>query len=111
MRAYAIVRQYAIPPAARNEFERSYGPDGGAWSSLFRVCPGSPGTRLLRDTALPDRYVTLDLWRTEAAFAAFVAERRADYRALDSRCDALTATEVCLDTFWITAEAGHGPPG
>ena len=110
MRAYAIVWQYDIHPAARNEFERAYGPDG-AWATLFRASPDYLATRLLRDTALPDRYVTLDPWRAEAAFAAFVADRRAaDYCALDRRCDALTAAEARLGTFWTTAETGHGPP-
>ena len=109
MNVYVIIWQYDIRPAARDEFERAYGPDG-AWATFFRASRDFLGTQLLRDIALPDRYVTLDHWRTEVAFVVFTTERKADYEALDRHYESLTTTEARLGAFWRTTQAGHDTP-
>ena len=105
MNEHVIVWRYDVRPAMRDEFERAYGPDG-VWADFFGNSGGYPGTRLLRDVAIPDRYVTLDLWRTKGDFASFIAEHRADYGALDRRCEPLTTAELRLGTFRSTDVTG-----
>jgi hypothetical protein len=41
-------------------------------------------------------YLTIDRWRSEADFTAFLAEHRADYDALDAATEGWTEEEVRL---------------
>ena len=54
---------------------------------------------LLRDPLAPGIYVTLDRWRSDADFQAFLARFGAQYAALDKTCDALTAEETDLGQY------------
>jgi heme-degrading monooxygenase HmoA len=95
---YIIIWQYDILPAARDSFERAYRPDGD-WAALFRTSADYLGTQLLRDLAQPDRYITLDYWRTAGAFAAFKHAHGAAYDDLDRRCTQLTVAEAFVGSF------------
>ena len=103
---HIIIWQYDIVPSARDSFERAYRPDGD-WAALFRGSDDYLGTQLLRDLARPDRYMTLDYWRTAGAFAAFKHAHAAAYDDLDRRCAQLTVAEALLGSF----EYDDGPPG
>jgi len=102
MPTYVIVWQYDIHPIRSAEFEQLYGPAGG-WSQLFQRSPEYLGTQLLRDTAVPNRYITLDHWRTDAGFVAFTTAHHAEYVSLDRYGASLTITETQLGSFWRTA--------
>lgn len=70
-------------PGKEVEFESIYGPDG-EWAQLFRRSPNDVRTDLLRE--LPSgRYVTLDLWTSQAAHVQFKLEPAADYREIDDK--------------------------
>lgn len=98
----ARVWEFQVAPPAEAEFRRHYGP-GGSWARLFRRSPGYIETLLLHDAAVPQRYVTVDLWESAPAFEAF-RERFADeYAALDARCEQLTTREVDLGSFVVMA--------
>lgn len=92
---HAVVWSYRVAPGRDAEFERLYGADGD-WAQLFRRSTDYLGTDLYRDTAQPDRYLTVDRWTTRAAYEAFLQAARADYAALDARGDALTVEETRL---------------
>ncbi|HTV57744.1 MAG TPA: hypothetical protein VMJ93_02640 [Verrucomicrobiae bacterium] len=80
------------------EFERWYAPDG-AWAQLFHRAPGYEGTSLLRDTALPRRYVTIDRWVSAAAQRDMRAKFAREYEALDAACSELTESERAIGVF------------
>jgi len=107
---YLIIWRYDVHPAARDAFEQAYGPNGD-WAALFRASPDYLGTQLLRDVAEPDRYITIDYWRTAEAFAAFKTAWHDSYAALDDQCARLTIAETLLGNFyWQNEAAGQARP-
>jgi quinol monooxygenase YgiN len=96
---YVYVWAFQIVPESRAEFLRAYG-SGGAWEALFQRAEGFVGTLLLQDQADPNRYLTIDRWRSAAAHAAFRAKFGADYETLDRVCEHLTTQELSLGEYW-----------
>jgi len=87
----AIIWTYKVRPEHRPAFEATYGPDGD-WARLFAHQDGYLGTELLRGE--DESYLTIDRWRTQADFDAFLAAHRADYEALDRATERWTVEEV-----------------
>lgn len=98
MAYFVTIWQFEIHPSLQAAFEQVYGPDGD-WAALFRQSPDYVRTDLIRDTAQPSRYLTLDYWQTQAAYIAFQAAHRNEYAALDVRCSRFTVSEVHIGTF------------
>jgi heme-degrading monooxygenase HmoA len=90
--------EYRVRPEAEAEFRRVYGPDG-AWVRLFRRATGHVETRLYRDRASRDRFVTIDHWESEAAFRTFRERFAVEFEALDAACEELTSAETRLGEF------------
>lgn len=95
---HVLVWEFRPATGREAEFERAYGPDGD-WAVLFQRHPGYLGTELLRGAG--GRYVTIDRWRTRAAFEDFKARHGADYAALDRKMEALTSHEASVGTFEV----------
>jgi heme-degrading monooxygenase HmoA len=95
---YSIIWSFKPRPERLSEFETAYGPDG-VWAQFFRKSSDYLGTELLRATDGSDRYLTIDRWRSRAAFEAFRTEHADEYRALDHACEALTMGESKLGEF------------
>jgi quinol monooxygenase YgiN len=93
-----IVWRFTAKPTRVAEFERHYG-SGGSWAQLFRRSPGFLGTTLLRDSAVPNRYLLWDCWDDVGGFEQFKRDHGADYSALDKQCEELTEEEVRLGVF------------
>lgn len=74
------------------EFEQAYGVDG-EWVKLFRRAPGYLRTELIRDRENPLRYLTIDSWESEDAYAAFRSQFSKEFAALDAKCAAWTTSE------------------
>ncbi|MDQ3793351.1 MAG: antibiotic biosynthesis monooxygenase [Actinomycetota bacterium] len=89
---YEIFWEYEVHPGQAAAFESLYGADG-EWASLFREAEGYVETLLFRDADRPTRYLTIDRWRSRAAFDAFIEAAGPAYAALDRRGDALTLRE------------------
>ena len=89
---YMIIWEYLVAEGKEAEFEPIYGSDGD-WRQLFRRSKGYLGTELLRDSSNPRRYITIDRWESAAAFETFLEEYRAEYEAMDARCERLTEHE------------------
>ena len=107
MTTHVLVWEFRVAPGRREEFERRYGP-AGDWARLFARGHGYLGTQLLRDADDPDRYLTLDRWRSAAEWQAFRAMHAADYAALDAACEALTSAERSLGAH-VEVAIGPGP--
>ncbi len=95
---HEIVWEYEVRAEHAAAFEELYGAEGD-WARLFRRAEGYVETRLYRDTATPTLYLTIDRWRSRAAFEAFVRAAGPAYAALDSRGDTLTVRERRLGAF------------
>lgn len=105
-----IVCEFVVKEDARSRFELAYGP-GGAWSELFARQPGFRGTTVLRDTNNPCRYLTIDLWDTEAQREQMLAENRAEYSKLRAAFGDWTECQNELGVFRVLAEATVRPGG
>jgi len=105
-----IVCEFVVKEEAQGQFELAYGP-GGAWSKLFASSPGFRGTTLLRDTKNPRRYLTIDLWDTEAQREQVLAERKAEYSSLDAAFGDWTESMTEVGVFRVLAEATVHPRG
>ncbi len=95
---FVIVWQFEVQPKHATEFEKQYSPTG-AWARLFSQSDHYLGTRLLRDAEQPCQYITLDFWKSEAAFQEFEDRFHEEYKALDSTFERLTVSEMRLGTF------------
>jgi heme-degrading monooxygenase HmoA len=102
---YVYVWRYQVKPGSEAAFEAAYGP-GGDWVRLFEGGDGYVDTLLLRDDKRPGCYLTIDRWRSQAAFGAFRAARADAWVALDLRCEALTVVEEEIGTYAASDGAG-----
>jgi heme-degrading monooxygenase HmoA len=93
--SYVILWSFDVAPEHEAAFIATYGPQG-EWAQLFARAPGFIGVELYRDGG---RFLTIDRWLSEPAFAAFQAEFAEAYLALDARCEALTRAETKLGAF------------
>ena len=93
-----IVWEFRVPSSQRREFETAYGSDGD-WARLFRNGKGYIRTELHRDQREPDRYFTLDFWRSRADYYSFKQQNAAEYKLLDQRCSTLTREEKFFDEY------------
>ncbi|MFC5570125.1 antibiotic biosynthesis monooxygenase family protein [Lysobacter yangpyeongensis] len=89
---FVVVWEYEVRPGSEAAFSALYGADGD-WVALFREHAGYLGTELLRDAGADNRFVTIDRWRSQAAYEAFLATAKARYAQIDARGDALTTAE------------------
>ena len=97
---YIILWRYRVDPAQEAKFAKAYGPKG-EWAKFFSSSKDYLGTELLADDERPGEYVTIDRWKSEEAFSAFVVEHEADYDRLDRRCESLTLSESRLGAYGV----------
>ena len=93
-----IVWEFRINIRKRKQFESHYSANG-SWAKLFREGSGYIETISIRDREMPDRYLTIDIWKDLASFNRFKKRFRAEYESLDRKCEALTIKEKCLGQF------------
>jgi heme-degrading monooxygenase HmoA len=105
-----IIWEFVVKEEARGHFELAYGP-GGAWSKLFAASPGFRGASLLRDEGNPRRYLTVEVWDTEAQREQALAERQAEYSSLDAAFEVWAESRTEIGTFRMLAEAAVRPRG
>ena len=105
-----IVWEFVVKEEARGQFDLAYGP-GGAWSELFAQCPGFRGTTVLHDTQDPRRYLTIECWDTGSRREQVLAEREAEYAALDAALDDWIESKTEVGIFRVRAEAAVRPRG
>lgn len=89
---FLIVWEFLVNPDKRGEFEKAYAPDG-LWAELFATDANYIGTELVHDGDDPDRYFTIDVWRSRSAYRRFKRTNRTQYETIDRQCEALTRAE------------------
>ena len=100
-----IVHAYVVKTDGRGRFELSYGP-GGAWSKLFASCQGFLGITVLRDNVDPQRYLTIEVWNSEAQRKQALAERQTAYAELKSTLGEWIESMQEIGVYSVLAEAG-----
>jgi heme-degrading monooxygenase HmoA len=96
--AFAAVFEYAIEAEGAAAFEAAYGPDGD-WARFFRTGDGYLGTDLWR--AAGGRYLLVDRWESAAAYEAFLAANRDEYRRRSTTAESLYRAERELGRFGL----------
>jgi heme-degrading monooxygenase HmoA len=99
MSGFVIVWEFRIHAAKRRAFERAYGPDGD-WATFFRTGKGFLGTELIRDAEDPNRYLTLDFWKSRKHYERFKSQNQEMYQLIDQRCEAFTTKESEIGQFF-----------
>ena len=105
-----FVWEFVVKEEAQGQFELAYGP-GGAWGKLFARCPGFRGTTVLRDKKNPQRYLTIELWETEAQREQALAEHEAEYADLEAALGEWIESKTEVGIFSVRAEATVRPRG
>ncbi len=90
--------EFEVKPGCEERFQSVYGPKG-EWVRLFRTDPCFNETRLLRDPAGSNKFVTMDFWESREAYESFKELNHAAYVGIDGRCESLTESERCLGNF------------
>jgi heme-degrading monooxygenase HmoA len=93
-----IVWEFHARPERLAEFEVHYGPQG-SWAQLFRKAMGYQQTLMLRDAKDRNRFLVVDIWDRSESFADFKQKFKAEYEALDKRCEELTIVESLIGNF------------
>lgn len=92
---FCRVWAYDVPADSIAGFIEAYGP-AGDWATLFARTEGFVRTELYRNTDAPARFVTVDVWSSEAAWQAFADRWGAAYAELDARLEPLAAGGTLL---------------
>lgn len=93
---HVIIWEFHVRKDRVADFERVYGPEGD-WVQFFRKGDAYIGTELLNKG--DGTYQTKDRWMTSEAYESFRSAYKAEYEALDRRCEALTESERQLSLF------------
>jgi hypothetical protein len=80
------------------EFEKSCSA-AGSWATLFRGSAGYLGTMPMRDSQIPNRYLTIDRSDSAASYGVMPERFAKDYEALDRACEAFTESEKEIGVF------------
>ena len=99
---FVALWEYEVKPGDEERFEKAYGPDG-AWVRLFRSDANYRETRLVRDVIRTAVYLTLDFWSSREDYEKFMAEHRAEYRAIDESTEHLTKNERRIGWYELVA--------
>jgi quinol monooxygenase YgiN len=95
---FVIVWEFRVRPNKRRAFEKAYAPDG-VWAKFFRHSAGYIRTELIRGREKPPGYLTIDVWVSRPAYERFKKQNRAEYQAIDKKCESLTRSEKLLGEF------------
>ena len=97
---FTIIWRFTVDPDKAAAFETHYRA-GGTWAQLFRKSSAYRGTELFRDTANNVSWITIDSWDTRESYEAFKRDYRAEYEALDQKCEQLTQSEEKVGEFGL----------
>jgi len=95
---YVYVWEFMVKRDRERDFQLAYGAEG-EWVRLFRQATGYIRSQLFRDRATPSRFLTIDYWESEAAFAAFRSQFASEFEALDTKFAAWTTSEEEIGRF------------
>ena len=94
---YLVIWEFQVRSGMKKRFEKMYGPEG-EWARCFKQNASYIGTDLIhhlkaRKLKGNRGYLTLDFWTSRKAYDKFRKAHRAEYKALDQRCEKMTESE------------------
>lgn len=92
---YRLVWEFDAKPERVADFEKVYSPEG-RWTTFFKLSPDYLGTELYKSTGNAHRFVTVDSWRSRAAYDGFRKANAPEYATLDQWCRQLLTHERML---------------
>src|SRR5262245_17795924 len=92
---FSRVWVYDVPADRLSDFVVVYGPAGDG-AKLFARAEGFVRTELFHSTEAPMRFVTVDMWSSEAEWLAFIDRWGVAYAELDAMLQALAAGGTLL---------------
>ena len=105
-----IVWEFVVHKEHRAQFELTYGP-GGAWSGLFAGSGGFRGITVLRDARDPRRYLTIEVWDTEAQRQQALAQQKTAHAQLEVDLGAWVDSRSELGVYNMLGQAAVRPRG
>ena len=95
---FGALWEFEVKPGYEGRFLSAYGPEGD-WVRLFRTDAQFVETRLLKDFADANKFVTIDFWQSRAAYESFKKTQHDEYASLDRVCADLTISERLIGIF------------
>jgi len=95
---HVIIWEFTVRQEHVQEFIRAYSSNGD-WATLFRRAEGYLGTELLRSSAGPDIFLTIDRWESATCFDIFLKQFGAEYQKLDTQLEGYTLSEKKVGVF------------
>jgi heme-degrading monooxygenase HmoA len=95
---YSILWQFTVSASQKAGFVSAYSP-AGAWAQLFARSPDFIATELIQDVRNPTLYLTVDRWKSAAAYETFTRTFRSEYQALDAQFQSLSSEQHLIGHF------------
>jgi heme-degrading monooxygenase HmoA len=92
---YRIVWEYDVRESEAAQFEEVYGQEG-LWTKLFRNSADYVGTELFKSTVKPQRFITVDRWKSRVTYESFRKTFAAEFAHLDEWCERMVEHERTL---------------
>ena len=93
-----VLWEFTVATEHLRTFEVAYRGDG-TWAQFFRRDSAYLETILIKDTAQPGRYLTIDVWQDREAYLRFKDRFAHDYQIIDQQFESLTASERQIGIF------------
>ena len=95
---FVVLWEFDVKSEYEEKFTLAYAADG-EWARLFARHGKFRETKLLRNISQPLRFVTMDVWESQADYEHFLRETGEAYQELDARCAEWTTHERHLSSF------------
>lgn len=92
---FAYIWEYIIRGDKREDFLRYYEPEG-VWADFFQKGEGHIRIELLKDAENPQRFITIDYWKSQADRDAFREKYAPEFEMIDKTCESFPRSE----RFW-----------
>lgn len=100
--AYAYIWTYRVWPESREAFAKAYGPNG-EWVRFYAQSDNYIRTDLLIDEKNPDRFSTIDYFKTKESRDGLVRARKQKFDEIDQRWDEATIEEEFVGFFKVNS--------
>jgi len=97
---FIVIWKFEININLRKEFEELYG-QNGKWVKLFKNSDGYVKTELIKHTAQPNTYLTIDYWKSQSLYEGFLKEKKLQFELIDKEGEGLTKSETKIGWFEI----------
>ncbi len=95
---FVVLWEFDVKSECEELFTSAYSASG-EWARLFATDAKFRSTTLLRNIAVPLRFVSMDVWESREDYEHFLQSSGEAYRELDARCEGFTTRERHLSSF------------